>query len=493
MTTLFQKYENICLVIISSCSFDLFTQKELCSSVDDIAECDIKEELDPNIPFDNNTENEADEEDNDEVVTKDFLNKDVDCKVCQKSFKTNTIFKHFGKSESCCKEYSADEIKEFRNNAKKMFIQMSLNKNLDCKVCQKPLKTDTILRHLVKSKNCDNEYTEDEVKELRNNANKMYIEMSLNKDLDCKVCQKPLKTNTILRHLVKSKSCCEEYSVDEMNELRKNSVKISREKIKIVKVKKKKGYPCNHCDLVLTNRLKFNRHVSQNHREFKDFVCELCGKGFVLDSSLKEHMAVYHKGVQLKCEHCDKTYGKKVHLRRHVEVVHENKKHFHCEKCGKNLVDLYALKKHIASIHEEQKFKKKPVYVSCEICGKSVTSNSSLKNHRIIAHGTTKKFECEICNKKFAIQGQLMGHIREVHNKIKNHKCKNCEKAFYKKSKLMQHIACVHENLRNFKCHICSKGFNRIDNLKLHVNKTHGVNITIQELREIDGKIEKII
>ena len=217
-----------------------------------------------NKNFDENTsnilnkgvENDNKNEYKEEVIPKESLDNWMNCKVCQKSCKTNTIFKHLSKSKCCSEEYSLDEVNEISKNVNKKCNDIYLNKDINCKVCQMTFKTGTILEHLDKFKSCDNEYTEDEVKELRNNANKMYIEISLNKDLDCKVCQKPLKTNTILRHLVKSKSCCEEYSVDEMSELRRNSKKISLEKDKIVKDKKpvKKNYPCDHCDLVLPTR-----------------------------------------------------------------------------------------------------------------------------------------------------------------------------------------------------------------------------------------------
>ena len=72
------------------------------------------------------------------------------------------------------------------------------------------------------------------------------------------------------------------------------------------------------------------------------------------------------------CPICEKKVVS--HLRRHIQLVHEEKKPFKCHICQNTFTSSQSLKGHISSIHEG--IKRKTKLYPCTICGKNSTSKS---------------------------------------------------------------------------------------------------------------------
>jgi len=51
--------------------------------------------------------------------------------------------------------------------------------------------------------------------------------------------------------------------------------------------------------------------------------------------------------TQFNCDHCDKTFGQKGTLNRHINTVHLKQKNFKCEQCEYTCGQKDHLKKHI--------------------------------------------------------------------------------------------------------------------------------------------------
>ena len=41
------------------------------------------------------------------------------------------------------------------------------------------------------------------------------------------------------------------------------------------------------------------------------------------------------KMKNFKCDECDKSFGEKATLEKHISAVHRNEKNFKCDQCGK--------------------------------------------------------------------------------------------------------------------------------------------------------------
>ena len=68
-----------------------------------------------------------------------------------------------------------------------------------------------------------------------------------------------------------------------------------------------------------------NRHIKARH-EGIGHKCEICGKLFEMNGSLKHHIKTVHEGIrEHECKICGKAFGKKAALRIHDENVHLGK------------------------------------------------------------------------------------------------------------------------------------------------------------------------
>jgi uncharacterized Zn-finger protein len=108
------------------------------------------------------------------------------------------------------------------------------------------------------------------------------------------------------------------------------------------------------------------RHLKNVHKSKEPFVCKHCGKRFAKSKILTTHLAKHRADKRraqesaeealensgngrFTCEFpgCDKSYGKKHHLREH-ERKHSGDMKFACEVCGKKFY-MHVMKRHMYS------------------------------------------------------------------------------------------------------------------------------------------------
>jgi hypothetical protein len=82
----------------------------------------------------------------------------------------------------------------------------------------------------------------------------------------------------------------------------------------------------------------------------------------------------------------------------------------------------------------------------CDQCDKSFGRKSHLQRHIKLIHQLLKPFKCENCDKSFGEKHNLHIHIKAIHQLLKPYTCEHCDKSFGQKSNLQRHIRRIHTN-----------------------------------------------
>ncbi|XP_034479044.1 transcriptional repressor CTCFL isoform X2 [Drosophila innubila] len=165
--------------------------------------------------------------------------------------------------------------------------------------------------------------------------------------------------------------------------------------------------------------------------------CELCGKRFYIDYSLRSHMAKMHNVGELPylCSQCPRRFEKAFDMERH-------KLRQHCEKMLK-----------------------------CDYCDSTFAVKTDLTVH-IRTHTGEKPFVCHLCGKAFRLKLLLDYHINGRHLDLRPFPCDLCHKAFRKRAQLKNHMK-AHLNIRDKKCDICGAAFSCPTTLCRHRKTVH--------------------
>ena len=128
---------------------------------------------------------------------------------------------------------------------------------------------------------------------------------------------------------------------------------------------------CHICEAVMF-RGHLKRHIDIVHNEEKKYQCKICDQPFGYPQLLRHHMTAKHEGglkKLFKCEFCETSFGQKIYLDTHVKKVHEKQKNFKCEFCDKLFVFKSSLQKH-GTLH------KKPLIIDqCPHTLRNIVSN----------------------------------------------------------------------------------------------------------------------
>ena len=310
--------------------------------------------------------------------------------------------------------------------------------------------------------------------------------------------------------------------------------KISYIKKHKCQVDNEKQYKCSICKSGFATKTYLKEHISVVHEKNYPFMCQYCSSAFIRDSHLKLHIdAVHLKLKPHNCDKCTQCFSTPSGLKRHIQQVHtaSNEKKFKCKTCGKGFVVNNALQDHI-HIHNGEK-----PHV-CKVCGTGFANYSNLRTHERGHDGNKrtkkvkdgkilekKKFCCEECGDRLSSAALLKRHIKvkhflgnksidetninefrkdpEVaammdnkeykgyvcklcHKKVlfgksahiqkyhtgNNIECPKCDKTFYNYVRAMQHILNVHEKKP---CTICGEMFGSTS-MTSHIQQAHTAN-----------------
>ncbi|XP_046464012.1 RE1-silencing transcription factor B-like isoform X2 [Daphnia pulex] len=97
--------------------------------------------------------------------------------------------------------------------------------------------------------------------------------------------------------------------------------------MKIHSAEENKGGPnlfiCNQCDYRTTRKMHYVRHVRDVHREWRPYLCDLCGKAFKRPDALKQHNILHstpEKDGSFPFQCLVKSCLKKCHSKAHLNV-----------------------------------------------------------------------------------------------------------------------------------------------------------------------------
>ena len=197
-------------------------------------------------------------------------------------------------------------------------------------------------------------------------------------------------------------------------------------------------------------------------KKSRSFKCKICHTSFEVKTNLKKHITVVHEGRKLtKCSICDATFKSKHNLKRHIDAVHEEKKPFKCNLCEFNGVTNKGLHSHKTTAHLKP-FK-------CESCWVRFGREIYLKRHITIVHDEKRPFKCIVCDAKFKLKQCLKRHTDAVHEGKKPYKCNFCEFYSASKQGIHDHEMRVHSKKQPFKCNVCDNSFSLKGQLKSHM------------------------
>ena len=85
----------------------------------------------------------------------------------------------------------------------------------------------------------------------------------------------------------------------------------------------KTKHMCDLCGKVFRRAHGLRYHVEGVHMKKRDYVCVHCGKKFLINSKLTEHMRIHTGEKPFKCFACDYRSNRHGNVRLHVKKVHK--------------------------------------------------------------------------------------------------------------------------------------------------------------------------
>ena len=300
--------------------------------------------------------------------------------------------------------------------------------------------------------------------------------------LQCKICEASLSTAQALkRHVATAHSTNVEIEKLHMCDIcefsSKTYAELMRHNLNIHL--KQKRFQCSECKKRFGTELLRNKHASEVHgnkEDIKIFQCTKCEYSTKHQGSLTNHFRVIHlKVIDYKCDICQRTFGFKPNLRRHMALVHKdlsqanNQKVHKCDQCDYTSVLKRNVQRHVLAKHE------KSARFECLICQKKFVYESTFTRHQA-SHKTKEelRYQCKVCDYKADDKAVMSNHERFVHAKEKRFSCQLCSYTATYKTHVERHMK-THskENESKWRCEFCMGNFKTKLGLTLHKKSAH--------------------
>ncbi|XP_061926534.1 zinc finger protein 771-like isoform X2 [Entelurus aequoreus] len=215
-------------------------------------------------------------------------------------------------------------------------------------------------------------------------------------------------------------------------------------------------WKCSHCDKSFGLKKSLNRHM-KNHTGEKPFPCSACNQVFSIKADLIKHARIHTQEKPFPSSVCDEPFTWSESLKRHIRR-HPGVKLFFCSVCGAGFAKKDSLNKHMTTHTGEKPF-------SCATCGMCFSRKDSLREHTR-RHTGEKPFPCSTCGLCFSRRDRLKEHTR-THTGEKPFSCSVCDSNFGRGDYLKIHMR-MHTGEKPFSCTTCGLCFTRKSSLNYH-------------------------
>ncbi|XP_013163749.1 PREDICTED: zinc finger protein 43-like isoform X8 [Papilio xuthus] len=198
---------------------------------------------------------------------------------------------------------------------------------------------------------------------------------------------------------------------------------------------------CCLCNEVYHNMKLLFQHMNVHYR---NFICTICGAGFVNSFRLSRHETTHAKKSSYPCRQCGQTFAAESKKKSHVNTEHKG-------IAGDSV---------------------------CQIC-KARFKNYYQKTRHMMQMHNAEGIKCDVCDKRFNLKSNLKLHMRSVHLKERKFECSECNMRFFVKRHMIGHYLATHTNERKFKCDICGKAYATENSRRKHLKKNHGISKTV--------------
>ncbi|KAF9812370.1 hypothetical protein SFRURICE_005481 [Spodoptera frugiperda] len=212
------------------------------------------------------------------------------------------------------------------------------------------------------------------------------------------------------------------------------------------------SFKCTFCELQFNKFKVLQEHM---YTHYDNFVCDICGSGFVNEKMFNSHSDSHKVGI-FKCGHCPEEFETPLKKKYHEKTAH------------------------FVSMNK------------CNYCGEKFMWYSQKCLHIKKVHGikVNEPKECKACDKVFSSDWRLQIHIRRDHLLERSFKCTECDMAFFAKDTLTQHMV-RHSGVKSFSCNVCSKAYTLKKGLREHM-RIHDNDRRFKWVpRNVNAKIEK--